>query len=193
MADDTITYAGIVMTSFDYIVNTNTWKLVPHKPTRAWIVWSHLIMQHLLCVLPMKKIWHFNGKFDQDLSLYCGSVKSKFQIGLGGRFLWESCELWSPIYWQFWQFLQKYIWKHLYNFYPIELTWRKIVVHSVCLKPVSMEMRCLHTLWRFTLPVYKSGISHLYLWVLHITSFINCLNQYNSCRNNEYGLNLVWN
>ena len=44
----------------------------------------------------MVKIWQFSGKFDQQLSLYCGSVKPKFQTGPGYWSLWESCELRFP-------------------------------------------------------------------------------------------------
>ena len=36
-----------------------------------------LAIQYFLCVLPMGKIWHLSGKFDQHLSLHCGSVKKK--------------------------------------------------------------------------------------------------------------------
>ena len=32
-----------------------------------------LVVLYLLCVLAMVKIWHFRAKFDQHLSLYCGS------------------------------------------------------------------------------------------------------------------------
>ena len=39
LSDPPYSYAGTVMMSFDYIVNTNKWKLVPNKPTR-WIGWS---------------------------------------------------------------------------------------------------------------------------------------------------------
>ena len=35
----------------------------------------------LLCVLPMRKIWHSVAKFDQHLSMYCSSRKSKLQTG----------------------------------------------------------------------------------------------------------------
>ena len=114
-----------------------------------------LVIQYLLCVLPMVKIWHFSGKFDQHLSLYCGSVKPKFKTGLGYRFLWGE----SLVRFNFQnlltilaQFLQ-YTFNSNSNFYPIEITWRKMT-HSVCLKPVSMEMWRMHTLWRFTVPAY---------------------------------------
>ena len=43
--------------------------------------WADIIVS-FVCVLPMGKIWHFSGKFDQDLPLYFGSVKLKFQTGL---------------------------------------------------------------------------------------------------------------
>ena len=77
---------------------TNTWNLIPNKPIklehesddRADNTVTHVCVS--MMVLPMGKIWHVRGKF--DLSLYCGSVKPKFQTGLGDRFLWESCKLW---------------------------------------------------------------------------------------------------
>ena len=36
-----------------------------------------------MCVLPVKKIWHFSSKFDQHFSLYCGSLKPKLHMGIG--------------------------------------------------------------------------------------------------------------
>ena len=41
----------------------------------------------VLCVLPMRKMWYFTGKYDQHLSLYCGSVKPKLQTGSGYWFM----------------------------------------------------------------------------------------------------------
>ena len=32
-----------------------------------------------VCVLPMRKIWHFSSKFDKHLSLYFGAVKPTLQ------------------------------------------------------------------------------------------------------------------
>ena len=55
-----------------------------------------LVIQYLLFVLPMVKIWHFSGIFDQRLSLDCGSVKAKFKTVPGCWFLCESCELRFP-------------------------------------------------------------------------------------------------
>ena len=31
------------------------------------------------CVLPLKMIWHFTGKFDQHLSLYYGAVNQNYR------------------------------------------------------------------------------------------------------------------
>ena len=38
-----------------------------------------------LCVLPVRKILHLNGKFDQHLLLYCGVVKLKLQTAETGQ------------------------------------------------------------------------------------------------------------
>ena len=35
------------------------------------------VIQYILCVLPMRKIWQLSGKFEQHLSLYFGAVKTK--------------------------------------------------------------------------------------------------------------------
>ena len=37
----------------------------------------------------MSKIWHFSDKFYQHLSLYCGSVRIKLQVGPGYWFMRE--------------------------------------------------------------------------------------------------------
>ena len=104
---------------------------------------------------------HFSGKFDQHLSLCCGSVKLKFNTGPGYWFLWESCELrFTKFTDNFWHSFFKYTFKSSSHFYPIEITGRKMV-RSVCLKPVSMETWRLHTLWRFTVPAYI-GYMHLF-------------------------------
>ena len=95
-----------------------------------------LVIQYFLCVLPMVKIWHFSGRFDQHLSLYCGSVEPKFKtagILVLVNVLWVTI---SKIYRQFWHGFFKYIFKSSFNFYAIEITWRKMA-RSVCLKPVS--------------------------------------------------------
>ena len=104
----------------------------------------------------MVKIWHFSGKFDQHLSLYCGFVKPKTEIqdraGISVivRVLWVTI---YKIYWQFWHSVFKYTFKSSSNFYPIDVTWRKMA-RSICLKPVSLETWRLQTLWRFTIPAY---------------------------------------
>ena len=59
--------------------------------TRPWIGWSRIT-----------SVCYEWAKFDQHLSLYCGSVKPKLQMGRGYWFLLESYE-----------FLQKYTWKQL--------------------------------------------------------------------------------
>ena len=116
-----------------------------------------LVIQYFLCVLPIVKIWHFSGKFDQHLSLYCGSVKPKFKTGPGYRFLWESCELQFPKFTDNFGTVSSNIntFKSSSNFDPIEITYRTMAC-SVCLKPVSIETWCikLHTPWHFTVPVY---------------------------------------
>ena len=93
-----------------------------------------LVIQYLLCVCYQWQIWHFSGKFNQHLSLYCGSAKPKFETGPGYWFLWVLWVTISKMYWQFWQSFFKYTWQNSSNFYPIEITWRK-VERSVCLKP----------------------------------------------------------
>ena len=59
---------------------TNTWYCSKQTNQSMNRMIKHVI-QYILCVLPMRKIWHFSGKFDQHLSLYCGAVKSKLQTG----------------------------------------------------------------------------------------------------------------
>ena len=41
-------------------------------------------------VIPVRKMWYFSGKFDQHLSLYCGSVKPKLQMGPGRYIFFRS-------------------------------------------------------------------------------------------------------
>ena len=54
------------------------------------------VIQQLLCVLAMRKIRHFIGKFNQNLSTQCGAVKLKLHTGPGYWFLWKSWEIWFP-------------------------------------------------------------------------------------------------
>ena len=58
----------------------------------------------------MNRIWHFRGKYDQHLSLYCSKTKIQDRAGILVlvRVLWVRI---SKIYWQFLQFLQIYILK----------------------------------------------------------------------------------
>ena len=115
-----------------------------------------LVIQYLHCVLHTVKIWHFRGKFDQYLSLFCGSVKPNFKTGPGYWFLCKSCELRFPKFTDNFGTVSSNI--HLKAvFYTIEITWKKMS-RSVCLKPVSMATWSLHTLWCFTLPAYYSRI-----------------------------------
>ena len=112
------------------------------------------VKQYFLCVLPILwRIWHISGRFDQHLSLLL-FLKTEIQHRAGilvlVRVLWVTI---SKLNWQFWQSFFKYVFKSSSNFYPIEITWRKMA-SSVCLKPVSMDVTWrLHTLWHFTVPV----------------------------------------
>ena len=85
-----------------------------------------------VCVLPMRKIRHCSGKFDQHLSLYHDAVKPKLQTGPGYwffvRVLWDMI---SKIYWQFWHsFIQNALESNC-NSNPIEITWGKWYVQFV--------------------------------------------------------------
>ena len=107
-----------------------------------------------LCV-PMRKIWHFSGKFDQYLSLYWGAVKPELQMGTRYWFLWESCEIWLPKFTNnFGIVSSKMHLKAVKILIPLKERGEKWYFR--CLTPVSMVMWCLHTLWRFTLPAYKA-------------------------------------
>ena len=119
----------------------------------------------------MVKKWDFSGKFDQHLSLYCGSVKPKFKtrarILVLVKVLWVTI---AKIYWQFWHSFVKYTCKN--NFYSIEIMWGKMA-RSVCLKPVSVETLCLHTLWRFTVLTYDYWLEPIKIiihFICHICS-----------------------
>ena len=72
------------MTSFDHVMIRHM--VTGSKQTHQSESMIALI-QYLLCVLPMVKIWHFSSKFDQHLSLYCGPVKPKLKTGPGYWFL----------------------------------------------------------------------------------------------------------
>ena len=51
-----------------------------HKSMNRMIT---LVIQYLLRVLPMGKIWHISGKFDQHLSLLLWFRKTKIQDRTG--------------------------------------------------------------------------------------------------------------
>ena len=89
-------------------------------------------MRYLLCVSLMVTMWHFSSKFDQQLSLYCGSVKPKFKTGPEYWFLWESCELRFPKFTDNFGSFFKYTFKSSSNFYPIGITWKKWRIQFVC-------------------------------------------------------------
>ena len=133
------------MTSFDHVMipTCGNWfqkkkkKKKGHESMNRMIA---LVIEYLLCVLLMVKIWHLRGKFDQHLSLYCGSVKPKFKIGPGYWFLWESCELWFP---KFTDNFGTVSLKTVLIFIPLKKMGRK-PARSVCLKQVSMEKWRLH-------------------------------------------------
>ena len=98
----------------------------------------------------MRKIRHFSGNIWSTFVtvLWCSKTKiTEGTILFLVRYDFE-------IYWQFWYSFFKTAVVSSNNFYPIEITWRKMV-HSVCLIPVSMGMWCLLTSWHFTLPVYE--------------------------------------
>ena len=84
------------------------------------------------------------------------------------RVLWDMI---SKIYWQFWHSFFKNTFENSYNCYPVEIMWRKMV-RSLCLKPVSIETWCLHTLWHFTVPAYAAWLGiywGLFSWECCIT------------------------
>ena len=134
-----------------------------------------------MCVLPSRTIWYFSGKFDQHLSLYCGSVTPKLLTGPGYWFLWVLWDMISKIYWQLWHsffkiHLKTQFWSHWNN---MEKNGR----FSVCLTPVSMHVFAYSTLWRFTVPAYWVGLplhtdkgkpQFLPVWYWLIYSVKNC-------------------
>ena len=107
----------------------------------------------LLCVLPLRKIWHYSGKIRSTFVIVLWFSKTEITDGTGilvlVRVLWDVI---SKIYWQFRHCFLQIRLEICYNFCPIEITWRKMVTFSL---PVSMATWRLHTLWRFTLPAYK--------------------------------------
>ena len=74
-----------------------------------------------MCVLPVKKIWHFSSKFDQHLSLYCGSLKPKLQMGIG---YWFFVGYNFQIYWKFWHHSSKIHLKAVVIFVPLKYVER---------------------------------------------------------------------
>ena len=144
----------------------NTWQLVPNKSEHesddhaSGTVTSVYITNEKDMAL-QRQIWSTFVTL-----LWCS--KTKITNGTGilvlVRVLWDMI---SKIYWQFWHSFLKNVLESIYNFNPIEITWRKMV-HSFCLKPVSMATWRLHTLWRFTVPAFMTGkgweMIHFSLW-----------------------------
>ena len=120
-----------------------------------------LIIQYLLCVLPMGKILHFCSKFDQDLSLYCGSVKPKFQTRPGDRFLWVFWVMISKFNWQFSHSFSKNTFESSYNFYPIDTTWRKWYVQFVWNQCQWKRDVCIHYDVSLYQRIHTDGKSYL--------------------------------
>ena len=112
-----------------------------------------LVIQYLVCVFLMVKIWRFSSKFDQSLSLYLWfsntEIQDRTRVMVLVRVSWVTI---SRIYWQFWHSFFKYTFESSFNIYPIEITWRKMV-RTICLKPVSMATWHLHTLLHFIVPL----------------------------------------
>ena len=72
-------YAGTVLMSFYYafIPTCGNWFKKNQPKHKLDDCAGDTVTLVLLYVLPVRKIWHFSGKFDQHLSLYCGAVKLK--------------------------------------------------------------------------------------------------------------------
>ena len=99
------------------------------------------------------------------------------------RVLWDGI---SKICSQFWHSFFKNTLESSYNFCPIEIMWRKML-HSVW-HQCQWQRECLHTLWRFTVPVYiyisitVQNFNFIYLFPLehhiHNCSKFATLNQF---------------
>ena len=76
-----------------------------------------------LCMLPMKKIWHFSGKIWSTIVTVLWLSKIKITDWTGilvlVRVLWDVI---SKIYWQVWHSFFKNTLESSYNFCPIEIT-----------------------------------------------------------------------
>ena len=74
----------------------------------------------------------FSGKFDQHLLLNLWFSRTEITDGTWilvlVRVLWDTI---SKIYWQLWHSFFKSTLENSYNFYPIEITWRKISTFSL--------------------------------------------------------------
>ena len=80
------------MTSFDHVMipTRGNWFQTNPRGHKSNDRAGNTASPVCVCVLPMVKILHFSGKFDQHLSLYCGSVKPKFKTGPGYGIFCES-------------------------------------------------------------------------------------------------------
>ena len=125
-------------------LNTNTWSLVPNKPTRTWIRWLRKWYSITSLCVTNEKYMALQQQIWSTFVTVLWCSKSKITDGTGilvlVRVLWDMI---SKIFWQFWHSFFKNALENCYNFNPIEITWRKMV-RSVCLKPVSMATWRLH-------------------------------------------------
>ena len=67
------------MTSFDHVMVSTRGSCFQTNPLEQWIGWSPgmiaLVIQYFLSVLPMVKIWHFSGKFNQHFITFVTVLK----------------------------------------------------------------------------------------------------------------------
>ena len=121
------------------------------------------------------------------MSLYCDAVTRNYRgtgIMVFVRVLWD---IMFKMYWKICHSFFKNALESSNSFNPNEITRRKVAC-SVCLKPVPMATRRLHTLWRFTyqriyLMLVISDHSHVNGWwrcVLYITLCKWCLWNYHN-------------
>ena len=106
------------MTSFDYIIIPtcgNWFQTNPLHSINWMIIDSAGNTVSSVCVTNGKDDRHFSSKFDQHLSLYCGSSQAEFQTGLGYGEA-NLLVMISKIYWQFWHTFFKYTCGSSYNF-----------------------------------------------------------------------------
>ena len=69
---------------------------------------NQMIAQVIHMCVTSEKDMALNSKFDQHLSLYCGSLKPKLQMGIGYWFLWDIISKFTE---NVGNILQKYTWR----------------------------------------------------------------------------------